>query len=121
LARQAVETQGRTRLTKQAFETTHRVVEERRRIERYAFTATATAMRQEQTSRKMLEQTIEMQRKLEEQIAGFSKGRTIGDAKFGSSPTAAPEGFSIQQLTEQVIRRIDDQIVAHKERMGTLF
>jgi hypothetical protein len=95
------------------------VVEERRRFERYAHPT--PALRQEQGSRKILERTMEAQRKLEEQVASLSKGRGMGDNRQGISTINAPDGFSIQQITEQVMRRIDDKIIAHKERMGTLF
>jgi hypothetical protein len=119
LARPEAETQGRTRLTKQMLETTRRVTEERRRIERYTFTT--AAVRQEQVSRKILNQTMETQRKLEDQILSLSKGRGLSDNAQGSWPISASDDLSIQQLSEQVMRRIDDKIVAHKERMGTLF
>jgi len=113
------ENEGRTQLTKQSRDLTRRVLEERRRIERY--TNPTPALRQEQGSRKVLERTLEAQRKLEEQVASLSKDRDMGDNRQGISPINAKDGFSIQQITEQVMRRIDDQIIAHKERMGTLF
>jgi hypothetical protein len=113
------ENERRTQLTKQSRDLTQRVVEERRRIERYAHPP--AALRQEHGSRKILERTMEAQRKLEEQVASLSKGRGMGDNRQGTSTINAPDGFSIEQITEQVMRRIDDQIIAHKERMGTLF
>jgi len=113
------ENEARTQLTNHSRDLTRRVVEERRRFERYAHPT--PALRQEQGSRKILERTMEAQRKLEEQVASLSKGRGMGDNRQGISTINAPDGFSIQQITEQVMRRIDDKIIAHKERMGTLF
>lgn len=40
---------------------------------------------------------------------------------FGSSPAVPIPGPDIERLTEQVVRRIDQRIVAHRERMGQAF
>jgi hypothetical protein len=119
LAVQEIETLSRKLLTRESLNITRRVFEDRRRIEHHVHTATVT--RQDQVSRKVLEHTKEAERKLAEHLAELSKARVTADTVYGMPPLSSPAAFNIEQLTEQVIRRIDDQIVAHKERMGTLF
>ena len=119
LAVREIETRSRKLLTKESLNITRRVFEDRRRIEHYI--QTATVIRQEQISRKALEHTKEAERKLAAHVADLNKVRVMADTAYGMPPLSSPAAFSIEQLTEQVIRRIDDQIVAHKERMGTLF
>jgi hypothetical protein len=119
LAGREIETRSRKLLTTESVDITRRVVESRRRVEHSVHTETVT--RQEQISRKALEHTKEAERKLGEHLAELNKVRVMSDTAYGISPLSPPAAFSVEQLTEQVIRRIDDQIVARKERMGTLF
>ena len=92
------------------------VVEERRRIERYGPMSSMIA-RQDAASGKDL--VTRAEKELSERLTELNKG-TAEMARL--SPTAgAIAGFSIDQLTEQVMRRIDDHIVAQKERMGKMF
>jgi hypothetical protein len=120
LAMREIETNTRMLFRSASLDITRRVVDERRRIEHYAKTETVT--RQEQISRKVFEQAKETERKLTEQLAGASSGRFLPDMARGTPPVSAPSAaFTIEQLTEQVMKRIDDKIVAHKERMGRLF
>jgi len=119
LALREIEVLSRKLLTRESINITRRVFDERRRVE--SFVQTATVTRQEQISRKALEHTKEAERKLAEHLAELNKTRATADTLYGMSPLSSPAAFSIEQLTEQVIRRIDDQIVARKERMGTLF
>jgi hypothetical protein len=37
---------------------------------------------------------------------------------WGDPPPAAPPSVNIEQLTEQVIRTIDQRVVAARERLG---
>jgi hypothetical protein len=37
---------------------------------------------------------------------------------WGDPPSAAPPGLNIEQLTDQVIRTIDERVVAARERLG---
>ena len=119
LAVREIETLSRKVITRESLDITRRIFEERRRIEHYVHTATVT--RQEQISRKAFEHTKEAEKKLAEHLAELNKVRATVDTVYGMPPLSSPAAFNIEQLTEQVIRRIDDQIVAHKERMGTLF
>lgn len=119
LAVRDIETLTRKLLTTESVDITRRVFEATRRIEHSVQTATVT--RQEQMSRKALEHTKEAERKLGEHLAELNKVRAMADTAYGMPPLSPSAAFSIEQLTEQVIRRIDDQIVARKERMGTLF
>ncbi len=50
-------------------------------------------------------------------ISGWRTARPTPGSQFN----LLPPDYSIEQLTEQVIKRIDDRVIAHKERMGKLF
>jgi hypothetical protein len=101
-------------VTKESVKVARRVVEETRRVERSVPTSMAT--KQDQVARKILE-SARGETTLPGQLTEF--GKTAPNIIHGSG--APVPGFTIEQLTEQVMRRIDDQIVAHKERMGKVF
>ena len=109
---------SRALITQESVKIARRVVEETRRIERYGQTLMVT--RQDAVERKILASAKGTETKLLSELAELKK--TVPNIVHGRSPmTAAAAGFTIDQLTEQVMRRIDDQIVAHKERMGKMF
>ncbi len=113
-----IQTEHTSLITKECVKVARRVVEETRRIERSGQTSMVT--KQDRVARKILESARGRETKLLEQLTQLSK--TAPNIMHGGAPFAAPvSGFTIDQLTEQVMRRIDDQIVAHKERMGKLF
>lgn len=103
----------------EALNIVRRVTEERRRVEER--TQTATVLRQQQPVSLSQEQMNE--------LTGRSTNGTSALDRFGSnvrSADAMPPSFmtpnlNLQQLTDHVIRQIDDRIIAHKERMGKLF
>lgn len=103
----------------EALSLVRRVTEERRRIEERS--ETATVLRQQQPVSLSQEQMNE--------ITGRSTNRGSAVDRFGSNARnadAMPASFmtpnmNLQQLTDHVIRQIDDRIIAHKERMGKLF
>lgn len=110
------QTQHRGLITEESVKVARRVVEETRRVE----LSGPTSMVTKQEARKILESARGRETKLLEQLTELSK--TAPNIMRGSAPFAARvSDFTIEQLTEQVMRRIDDQIVAHKERMGKVF
>jgi len=52
-------------------------------------------------------------------IAQSPRGLKVGAP--GMTPRAWSSSLDIDQLTEQVVRNIDRQIVAYRERMGRVF
>ena len=103
----------------EALNIVRRVTEERRRIEERS--GTATVLRQQQPVTLSQEQMNE--------LIGRSTNPAGAVDRFGSNvrnTDAMPTPFmtpnlNLQQLTDHVIRQIDDRIIAHKERMGKLF
>ena len=111
-----IQTEHRKLITQESVKIARRVVEETRRVERYGPTSMIT--KQDETARNILKRARGSETKLQEQLTELSKTVPM----HGRAQLAAPiPGFTIEQLTEQVMRRIDDQIVAHKERMGKVF
>lgn len=95
-----------------------RVVEETRRVERYGQTPMIT--RQDPVPGRIPASAKGTETKLLAELAELKK--TTPNIAHGSSPmNAAAAQFTVEQLTEHVMRRIDDQIVARKERMGRVF
>jgi hypothetical protein len=94
-----------------------RVVEETRRVERYGPTSMIT--RQDPVASRILASARGTETKLLAELAELKKtAPTIMQA----TPMAATAAqLTVEQLTEHVMRRIDDQIVARKERMGRVF
>jgi hypothetical protein len=109
------QTQHRSLIT-ESVKVARRVIEETRRVEQSGQTSMVTR----QDARKILESARGRETKPLEQLTEL--GKTAPNIMHGRAPFAAPvSDFTIDQLTEQVMRRIDDQIVAHKERMGKFF
>jgi hypothetical protein len=50
-----------------------------------------------------------------------SRDITAPAVKSVAAPAPAPPAIDIGQLTEQVVRQIDNRIIAHRERMGDVF
>lgn len=113
-----MQTETHKLITKESVRVARRMVEETRRVERYGQTPMIT--RQDHTARRIQENTKGIETKLLEQLAELNKA-TPGVVQ-NSSQFGQPVGnLTIDQLTEQVMKKIDDQIVAHKERMGRVF
>lgn len=111
-----IQTEHRQLITKESVKIARRVIGEVQRVERYGPTSMVT----KNEGRKTFENARGSETKLQEQLNEISKA--VPDIMHGKSPFVAPlNGLTIEQLTEQVMRRIDDQIVAHKERMGNVF
>lgn len=49
----------------------------------------------------------------------FESPRAVKAGFAGISPSRTP--IDIEQLTDQVVRNIDNRIVAHRERLGRVF
>jgi len=113
-----IQTEHRQLITKESLKVARRVVEETRRVERYGPTSMVT--KQDAMAGKILDSARRSETKLQEQLTELSK--TVPHIMHGRAPLATPiSALTIEQLTEQVMRRIDDQILAHKERMGKVF
>ncbi len=113
-----IQTEHRQLITKESLKVARRVVEETQRVERYGPTSMVT--KQDAMAGKILDSARRSETKIQEQLTELSK--TVPNMMHGRAELAAPiSGLTIEQLTEQVMRRIDDQIVAHKERMGKVF
>lgn len=54
-----------------------------------------------------------------EEILESPPGRRVGIS--GMAQTGVDKEFELERLTEQVVRKIDERIIAHRERMGRLF
>lgn len=112
-----IQTEHLELITKESSKIARRVIEEKRRVDRYGPTSMVT--KQDLAARKILESARGAETSLLEQLSEYKTAPTI---MHGKAPFAAPgNSLNIEQLTEQVMRRIDDQIVAHKERMGKVF
>lgn len=115
LLRPDIQKEYRHLITKESVKVARRVIAEAQRVERYGPTSMVT--KQDAMTRRNLDNTRGSETNLQEQLT-----KTLPDIMHGKAPFAAPvNGLTIEQLTEQVMRRIDDQIVAHKERMGKVF
>jgi len=118
LLKAGIQIEHRELITKESIKIARRVVEETRRVEQYGPTSMVT--KQDLVARKILENARGAETKLQEQLSELSK--TAPNNTQGRAAFAAPvNSLTIEQLTEQIMRRIDDQIVAHKERMGRAF
>ena len=111
-----IQLEHRQLITKESVKIAQRVIAEAQRVEGYGPTSMVT----KHDARKTFERAQGSEAKFQEQLSELSKA--VPDIMHGNSPFGAPvNGLTIEQLTEQVMRRIDDQIVAHKERMGKVF
>jgi len=99
----------------EALNIVRRVTEERRRVEERS--ETSTVLRQQRPVTLSQEQMNE--------LTGRSTNQANALDRFGSNVRNADvmptPNLNLQQLTDHVIRQIDDRIIAHKERMGKLF
>ena len=103
----------------EALNIVRRITEERRRVEERS--ETATVLRQQQP--------VSLNQEQMNELTGRSTTNGSAVDRFGSNvrnTDAMPTPFmtpnlNLQQLTDHVIRQIDDRIIAHKERMGKLF
>lgn len=113
------ETHTKGILTKEALNIVHRVTEERRRVEEQSHTA--TVLRQQRVVSLSQEQMNELNGRSTNQVSAVDRfGSNVRNAETMPPPFMTPN-LSLQQLTDHVIRQIDDRIIAHKERMGKLF
>jgi hypothetical protein len=109
-----VQNENRKLMSKESVTLTRRVVEETRRIERYRQISMVT--KQDQVARNLVASARAAETKILDQLSELDK--TGPNLMTGGGPVA---GLSVDQLTEQIMRKIDQQIVAHKERMGKVF
>ena len=113
------ETRTKGILRTEALNIVHRITEERRRVEERA--STPTVLRQQRPVSLSQEQLNEIVGKSTNQMSSLDRfGGNMRNADAMPSPFTTPN-FNLQQLTDHVIRQIDDRIIAHKERMGKLF
>lgn len=105
-------------IRKEALNIVHRVIEERRRVEERR--QMPTVLRQQRPASLSQEQMNE--------LTGRSTNQATALDRFGGNmrsaeamPPPAMPNINLQQLTDHVIRQIDDRIIAHKERMGKLY
>jgi hypothetical protein len=104
---------------REALNIVRRVTEERRRVEERSETATVLRA----------QRPVSLNQEQMNELTGRSKNEASAMDRFGSNVRnagAMPAPFmtpnlNLQQLTDHVIRQIDDRIIAHKERMGKLF
>lgn len=103
----------------EALNLVRRVTDEYRRVEER--TQTATVLRQQRA--------VSLNQEQMNEITGRSTNQASSLDRFGNSmrnadampPSFMTPNLNLQQLTDHVIRQIDDRIIAHKERMGKLF
>lgn len=103
----------------EALNIVRRVTEERRRIEERS--ETATVLRAQRPVSLNQEQMNELTGRSSNQPSALDRfGSNVRNADAMPTPFMTPN-LNLQQLTDHVIRQIDDRIIAHKERMGKLF
>lgn len=113
------ETHTKGIVRQEALNIVRRVTEERRRIEERS--ETATVLRQQQPVTLSQEQMSELTGRSPNQSSATDRfGSNVRNADAMPTPFMTPN-LNLQQLTDHVIRQIDDRIIAHKERMGKLF
>jgi hypothetical protein len=106
-------------LSAEALHIVHRITDERRRVEDRR--ETPAVLRRRRPASLSQEQMNEIVEKSANQVSALDRyGSNIRNADAMPMPFATPN-FNLQQLTDHVIRQIDDRIIAHKERMGKLF
>ena len=88
----------------------HQVVAERRRFEDQTYRVLLTLQQHETTK--------QVQRS-EETVIHSSREFDVRSAERFGPKARAP--IDIEQLTDQVVRQIDNRIVAHRERLGKVF
>lgn len=104
---------------REALNIVRRVTDERRRIEERS--ETVTVLRQQQPVSLSQEQMNELTGRATTNGAAVDRfGNNVRNAGAIPTPFMTPN-MNLQQLTDHVIRQIDDRIIAHKERMGKLF
>lgn len=104
-------------LRKEALNIVHRVTEERRRVEERR--QMPTVLRQQRPASLSQEQMKELTGRTTNPVTTMDRFGSMTNAN--AMPPSAMPGIDLQQLTDHVIRQIDDRIIAHKERMGKLF
>lgn len=113
------ETHTKGILTMEALNIVHRVTGERRRVEEPSHTA--TVLRQQRVVSLSQQQMNELNGRSINQVSAVDRfGSNVRNTETLPSPFMTPN-LNLQQLTDHVIRQIDDRIIAHKERMGKLF
>lgn len=104
---------------REALNIVRRVTEEHRRIEERS--ETATVLRQQQPVSLNQEQMNEITGRSTTYGSVLDRfGSNVRNADAMPTPFMTPN-LNLQQLTDHVIRQIDDRIIAYKERMGKLF
>ena len=105
-------------LKHEALKIVHRVTEERRRVEERR--QMPTVLRQQRSASLSQEQISELTGRSTNQVTALDRfGGNVRSAE--AMPSNAMPNINLQQLTDHVIRQIDDRIIAHKERMGKLY
>ena len=113
------EMRSRGILTTESLKMVQRITEERRRVEERA--STPAVLRQQLPVSLSQEQMNEIVGRTTNQVTTLDRfGSNVRNADAMPSTVATPN-FNLQQLTDHVIKQIDDRIIAHKERMGKLF
>lgn len=103
----------------EALNIVRRVTDEHRRVEERS--ETATVLRQQRPVSLNEEQMNELTGRSQTPGSAVDRfGSTVRNADAMPTPFMTPN-MNLQQLTDHVIRQIDDRIIAHKERMGKLF
>jgi len=101
--------QHETLLVERSLQIVRRVVDERRRVEEQ--TRRTLVARQQRSAPQVAPADRET-------VMQSPRGLQVGAQ--GMTRTTAPL-IDIEQLTDRVVRNIDSRIIAHRERMGTLF
>jgi hypothetical protein len=119
LAIRESETHMKAIVRTEALNIVRRITDERRRVEER--TQTATVLRQQQAVSLSQEQMNELTGRSTNGASALDRfGNNVRNAGAMPAPFMTPN-LNLQQLTDHVIRQIDDRIIAHKERMGKLF
>jgi hypothetical protein len=93
-------------------------------LERFLEKCQRTEERQIQTvtlrSEKKVSSVVQPLSDQQKEITTISPwGSSVG--KYGFSSNAIPAPIDVERLTDQVVRQIDQRLIAHRERMGTVF
>jgi hypothetical protein len=99
-----------TALIRHSLEFVKQIREERTRVEDLAHRPLLTVQQRE---------PVNAVRRVEETV--FQSPRELKLSAADQAALLAGTRFNIEQLTDQVVRRIDDRLVAHQERLGKVF